>query len=143
MPRYSTSYLAQLLERRDYTALVDLQGVALGWEGFSKDDPSFGWPLPVFVVFELLTWLAVADRSGVWTYYDATPVARLNCVLTALDKLQAVELHRQYGYGKDHWKDEKASEALDHWIRAFEQTLIDWAFAVLRDNPAELALVCD
>lgn len=141
MPRYSAHYLAQLLRQRDYSALVDLQGIALGWEGFDKEIPAFGWPAPIFVVFELLTWLAQADRSGVWTYYEATPVGRLDCVLATLDRLKAVELHRQYAYGKQHWQDDKASEKLDLWIRENEQTIIDWAFAVLREHPSELALV--
>ena len=102
MSRYSAQYLAQLLRQRDYGALVDLQGIALGWEGFDKEIPSFGWPEPIFAVFELVTWLAQADRSGVWTYYEATPVSRLHAVLATLDRLKAVELHRQFAYGKEH-----------------------------------------
>ncbi|MYM96366.1 hypothetical protein [Duganella vulcania] len=143
MPRYSDHYLAQLLAQRDYLALVDLQGVASGWEGFDKNLPSFGWPCPIFVVFELVTWLAQADRSGVWTYYEATPVARSDCVLTTLDSLGAVEFHQQYARGKERWQNYEESEKLDKWIRENEQTLIDWAFTVLIDHPAELASVCD
>lgn len=141
MPRYSTQYLSQLHTQRDYAALVELQGVALGWEGYDAKLPSFGWPQPIFVVFEILTWLAQADRSGVWTYYEATPVARLDCVLAALEMLKAVELQRQYAYGKMHWQADEACAKLDHWLCENERTTIEWAFATLAEHPAELALI--
>jgi hypothetical protein len=143
MPRYSAHYLTQLLAQRNYEALVDLQGVALGWDGFDTEHPSFGCPYPIFVVFELVTWLAHSDRSGVWTYYEATPVARVDCVLATLEILGAFELHKQYSYGRENWQDEDASEKLDRWICEKEHTIIDWAFAVLRDHPAELSLVSE
>ncbi|MBV6322656.1 hypothetical protein [Duganella violaceipulchra] len=141
MPRYSAQYLSQLLTRRDYGALVDLQGVALGWEGYDARLPSFGWPQPIFVIFEILTWLAQADRSGVWTYYEATPVVRLDCALATLEMLKAVELQQQYAHGKMHWQDSEVSRKLDYWIRENEQTIIEWAFATLVDHPVELAMV--
>ena len=65
MPRYSHQYVAQLLAQHDCGALVELQGIALGWAGFEAKNPSFGWPQPIFAVLEMLTWLAQADRSGV------------------------------------------------------------------------------
>jgi hypothetical protein len=142
MPRYSAQYLAQLLTQHDYGALVDLQGIALGWDGLDANLPYFGWPQPIFVVFEMLTWLAQADRSGVWTYYEATPVARLECALVTLDVLKAVELRHQYAYGKAHWQDAEATTELDNWIRENEQTIIEWAYAVLAEHSTELALVC-
>lgn len=142
MPRYSAQYLAKLLAQRDYGALVELQGIALGWDGVDANLPSYGWPQPIFVVFEMLTWLAQADRSGVWTYYEATPVARLECVLVTLEVLQAVELRQQFAYGKAYWHDAEAIGELDNWICRNEQTLIEWAFVVLADYSTELALVC-
>ena len=141
MTRYSTHYLSQLLNQHDYAALVDLQGVALGWSGFDVSHPSFGWPQPIFVVFELLTWLAQADRSGVWTYYEATPAVRVECAVAALEFLNAVELRQNYAYGKDNWRDLEAIGNLDSWIGENEHTIIDWAFSVLAEHPDEFALV--
>jgi hypothetical protein len=141
MPRYSPQYLAQLLTQRDYGALVDLQGVATGWDGFDASVPSFGLPGPIFVVFEMLVWLATADRSGVWTYYETTPDARSECAKSTLAILKAVELQEKYAYGKAHWRDADASGQLDRWILENEQMIIDWAFAVLAAHPDELALV--
>lgn len=141
MPRYSAQYLAQLLTQGDYAALVDLQGIAIGWDGFDASVPCFGLPSPIFAVFEVLTWLAQADRSGVWTYYEATPDARSECTLTALELLQAVELRQRYAFGKAHWQDAEASGQLDSWIRENEPGIIEWAFAVLAEQPDELALV--
>ena len=143
MRRYSAQYITQLLAQRDYGALVDLQGVGLGWDGFDSEHPTFGWPYPIFAVFELVTWIAHADRSGDWTYYEATPVARVDSVLAALDRLKAVELHRQYAYGKENWQNNGATDKLDHLIRENEQLIINWAFAVLGDHPAELASISD
>lgn len=141
MPRYSDQYVAQLLAQHDYGALVDLQGIALGWAGFEADDPSFGWPQPIFAVFEMLTWLAQADRSGAWTYYEATPILRQECAIVTLNMLKAAELRSQYIYGKEHWQNARAIVELDSWIGKNEQTIIEWAFAVLASYPAELALV--
>ena len=141
MARYSTQFLSQLLDRHDYAALVDLQGVAMGWSGFDMGHPTFGWPRPIFVVFELLTWLAQADRSGVWTYYEATPVGRLECAAATLDYLNAVELLQNYVYGKDNWRDLDAIGKLDSWISENEDNIITWAFSVLTEHPMELALV--
>lgn len=143
MPRYSEQYITRLIAQHDYGALVDLAGVASGSELFDTKHPSSGLPRPIFVVFELITWIAQADRSSVWTYYEATPVVQMDCVLATLDTLGAVELHQQYAYGKQHWQDEDASYKLDRWIRENEPAIIDWAFEVLKNHPAELAAVCD
>ena len=141
MARYSTQFLSQLLDQHDYAALVDLQGVAMGWSGFDMGHTTFGWPRPIFVVFELLTWLAQADRSGVWAYYEATPVGRLDCTAATLGYLNAVELRQNYVYGKDNWRDFDAVGKLDSWISENEDTIIKWAFSVLTEHPTELALV--
>lgn len=142
MPRYSDQYVAQLLAQHDYGALVDLQGIALGWAGFEAKKPSCGWPQPIFAVLEMLTWLAQADRSGVWTYYEATPIPRQECAIVTLDMLNAAELQHQYIYGKEYWRNAEAVGELDSWISKNEQPIIEWAFAVLAAHPAELALVC-
>jgi hypothetical protein len=142
MSRYSAQYVAQLIAQQDYGALVDLQGIALGWDRFDANDPSFGWPQPIFVVFEILTWLAQGDRSGVWTYYEATPLTRHDRVVVALEALQAAELRRQYVYGKEHWRIAEAIGQLDNWLSENEQSTIRWAFSVLLAHPDELALVC-
>lgn len=139
--QYNTQYLSHLLDQRDYAALLDLQRVALGWEGFVGTHPSFGWPGPIFVVFEILTWIAQADRWGVWTYYEATSIARMECTVAALQVLNAVELLENYVYGKTNWRDVEAIAQLDSWICENEHNIIDWAFAVLNEHPAELALV--
>lgn len=143
MPRYSQQYIANLIGQHDYEALVDLQRAASGSTLYDTRHPSFGWPCAIFVIFELVTWIAQADRSGVWTYYEATPFARMNCVLATLETLGAVELHQQYAYGRKHWQDEDACDKLDPWIRENEPAIIDWAFEVLKSHPAELAAVCD
>jgi len=141
MPRYSTHYLDQLLAQRDYGALCDLQAIATGWDGFDPAAPSFRYPRPVFAVFEMLTWLAQADRSGVWTYYEATPPDRVECMLDALDALDAATLRQRYAQGWAHWRDPDACGALDGWIRDHEPALIAWTFDVLDTHRAELALV--
>lgn len=143
MPRYSQQYIANLIAQHDYDALVDLQRAASGSELYDTKHPSFGWPCAIFVIFELVTWIAQADRSGVWTYYEATPFARMNCVLATLETLGAVALHQQYAYGNKHWQDEDACDKLDRWIRENEPAFIDWAFEVLKRHPSELAAVCD
>jgi len=143
MPRYSQQYIANLIAQHDYGALVDLQRPASGSKLYDTKHPSFGWPCAIFVIFELATWIAQADRSGVWTYYEATPPMRMNCVLATLEELGAVELHKQYNYGKNHWQDEDACDRLDCWICEHEPAIIAWAFEVLKTHPAELAVVCD
>ena len=65
----------------------------------------------------------------------------MDCVLGTLHRFGSVELLVQYAYGKQYWHDEGKIEKLDDWIDENRKTIIDWAFAMLRNHPAELAMV--
>lgn len=140
MPRYSEQYITRLIAQHGYGALVDLAGIASGSELFVAKHPSAGLPRPIFVIFELITWIAQTDRSTIGAYYKTTPVAQMNCVLATLDTLGAVEL---YDYGTQHLQDKEASYKVDSWICENEAAIIDWAFNVLKNHSAELAAVCN
>ena len=63
------------MAKGDYGALVDLQSVAFGWEGTDFNLLEFGWPPTIFGVFEILVWFSTSGSSGIWTYYEVTPVS--------------------------------------------------------------------
>lgn len=143
MPRYSDQYIANLLKERNNSALVALQGIALGSDLYNREVPLYGLPSPISTVYEIATWVAQADRSGAWTYYEGVPTSRVDAVGETLISLNAAELHRRYVNGAKAWQDDAAMETLEEWIRASEPRIIEWAFTVLANHPTELARVCE
>lgn len=142
MPRYNDQYIANLPKERNYSALVALQGIALGSDLYNREVPLYGLPPPISTVFEIVTWAAQADGSRAWTYYERAPTSRVDAVGEALISLNAAELHWRYVHGAKTWHDEAAMETLEEWIRASEPKIIEWAFTVLANHPTELARVC-
>lgn len=73
-----------------------------------------------------------ASRSGIWTYYEATPVStqeRISEQLEAFADLQEIAPH--YLLGMKTWKETGRIEQVDEWIDrnepAIELTLLQLA----------------
>jgi hypothetical protein len=93
MPRYSDRYLDGLFESSTYHDLVVLQGILTTPPHFDSHQPDYGLPSHFFVVVEGLAWFAQACRSGVWTYFEATPPQRQQAMYEALLQFGRKSLH--------------------------------------------------
>lgn len=139
MARYSERYLDALLDSAaPYDSLVELQGLLRLLPDYDESQPARGLPAYFFVVVETLQWFAQGARSGVWTYFEATPPPRQQAMADALQKLGADEWARRYQYGIDQWKDPAAIAALDIWMSAQDDATHQWLRALLHAHRAEL-----
>ncbi len=95
---------------------------------FQRDAPDFGLPPEAFLLLEVLCWVSQSVRSGVWTYYEATPSMRQTVCSEVLHWHAQPELAAYYNRGMNTWEDDKAIRIVDDWIRANEANLNDWLY---------------
>ncbi len=139
MARYTDAYIDRLISSKGFLELVELQGIFFGWSGCDFNLPNFGFHSSVFTFNESLTWFSQAIRSGVWTYYEATPIERQEAMFAALQIHAPIEFSKQYKYGIEHWKDVERIESLDSWIEDNEFMCNEWLFDLLLKNRHELS----
>jgi hypothetical protein len=115
----STPYLDRLCADRDYEGLARISSILCGSDRFNPTDPTYGLPDQAFCLVERLAWFAQGTRSGAWTYFEATPLARQSAMLSALS---ADALHpdfaEQYNFGVHEWRVPSRSAMLDRWLDA-------------------------
>jgi hypothetical protein len=132
MRRFGVDYVDELLAVADYGPLAEISSIACGSPMFSMSAPQYGLPRPLFVFTECLCWLSQAIRSGVWTYYEATPRARQEALCKALQDSAPRAVAEFYERGMIDWEDEDKIGRVDRWIEANEGALLRW----LRDFAA-------
>lgn len=113
----SPQYLDRLCTDRDYEGLAWISAVVCDCQRFDPSDPTYGLPIPAFCLVERLAWFAQGVRSGAWTYYEATPLARQRAMVSALD---ADAIHpafaEQYSLGMREWRSPSQMATLDEWL---------------------------
>jgi hypothetical protein len=134
LPRYSERYLESLLDSTQYDSLVELQGLLLLVPGYDGSQPARGLAPHFFVVVEALQWFAQTSRSGVWTYFEATPPQRQQAMVDALTSLGADELARRYRFGIERWRDPTAIAELEAWMEATDEATHQWLRTLLRTH---------
>jgi hypothetical protein len=139
MGRYSDQYIDRLLARGDYDAMVELSGILFSSPDRDSRQPEYRLPSPVFVYVETLGWFAQASRSGVWTYYEATPAGRQEAMRQALAAWAPLGYAQRYAFGMHHWTDERQMEELDRWIRSNEALCNEWLLDHIRRHRGELS----
>jgi len=142
MPRYSDRYLDSLFDGSAYQDLAMLQGILTTAPSFDLRQPDYGLAPPFFVVVEGLAWFAQAWRSGVWTYFEATPPARQQAMYEALLDLAPAEFAQRYQVGMSHWRNTRSMEPLDAWMKETNDAASDWMRALLRAHRTEYKTLC-
>jgi len=140
MPKFSQAYLDALFSSRDYDKLAELAGYLQG--GLSLGDPTYGCSRPVFAFLESLLWFAQAIRSGVWTYYEATPRARQDAMLGALESLAPEGFATHYALGMRSWQDERTIGVVDAWIENHDEDNNRWLWSLVDEHRATFARLC-
>ena len=141
MGRFSDEYLDELLARSDQIALAELQAILFSWHGRDSSQTDYKLPPAIFVYVETITWFSQAIRSGVWTYYEITPLDRQQAMREALVTWAPQDYAAQYGYGMSCWKDAQKIYALDRWIQDREESCNVWLMELLRQHREDLALL--
>jgi hypothetical protein len=140
MPKFSQGYLDALFASRDYSKLVELSGYLQ--EGLNHGDPTYGYPQPVFVFLESLLWFAQAIRSGAWTYYEATPRARQDAMLCALESDAPKGFATHYALGTQNWQDDGKIGIVDVWIENHDEDNNRWLWRLAIEHRATFERLC-
>jgi hypothetical protein len=143
-PKFAAEYVDRLLADATYESLADLSSAICSSLKFNAELPDYGLPHVAFIFVETLLWFAQGERSGVWTYYEATPRPRQDAMLDALRRGAPEELSSWYERGMRDWSDEDRIAAVDTWIEAHGEAANQWLRALAANNrEALLALVAE
>ena len=135
MPRkYAIEYIDRLLAEGTYESLVHLSSAICSSAQFDAASRDYGLPRFAFLFAETLLWFAQGSRSGVWTYYEATPPDRQHAMADALREAAPEEFALMYERGMRDWQDETKIAALDTWMQAHDDAAHEWLCALLKDN---------
>jgi hypothetical protein len=96
----------------------------------------------VFVFQETLMWLSQTIRSGMWTYYEATPGARQEAMLRALECEAPPDYAATYSLGMETWQDDVKREAVDIWVGCHEEDCNLWLWRLANRHRAMFERVC-
>jgi hypothetical protein len=140
MPKFGQAYLDSLFSAPDFSKLVELSGYL--HEGLNRSEPSYGYPQPVFVFLESLLWFSQAIRSGAWTYYEATPRARQDAMLRALEREAPTGFATHYALGMQNWRDERTIGVVDAWIEKHDEDNNRWLWRLVNEHRATIERLC-
>ena len=112
--RYSAGFLDRLYSTG---SIYDL------WSELSTIERHHSLPKGSWTFCRLVEWFS-ASRSGIWTYYEATPLSQQEQLVGELDAfLDLAGIARYYRLGMATWASEKEIQQIDKWIRQQEQTI--------------------
>ena len=113
----STEYLKKLCDEKDYFGLCWLSSVLCGSTRFEAKDPTYGLPSALFLLVEGLTWFAQGQRSGVWTYFEATPIVHQRAMVKAFQEQEwPSDFSEHYLLGMENWRNSENIFMLDRWL---------------------------
>jgi hypothetical protein len=127
-----------VIHGNQYGDLVKLSQALAASPRFSMRAADWGFPLVAFVHLECLCWFAQAIRSGVWIYYEATPLERQNLMLSALETFAPPDFAVHYAQGMRDWEDEEKIDAVDRWIEDNDERANAWLREHAREHRDEL-----
>ena len=140
MAKFSQTYLDSLFASLDYGKLVELSGYLQ--DGIRRSEPTYGYPEPVFVFLESLIWFAQAMRSGALTYFEATPKARQDAMLRALEREAPQGFATYYALGMQGWQDERKIEIVDLWMESHDEEGHHWLCRLVNEHRDTIERLC-
>ena len=115
--KFSQTYLDDLFSPDEYGKLAEISALICGSDSFNPEEPDYGLDGKTFAFIECLLWFAQGLRSGVWTYYEATPPERQHAMLSALKETSPSAFATYYALGMETWEDEDKITEVDDWLR--------------------------
>jgi hypothetical protein len=133
-PRYSSAYWDSLFSLGSYEGLVSISQALCTAPKFSIEEAEYGLPRLAFMFVEGLCWFAQATRSGVWTYFEATPETRQAAMLEALEASAPKGFAARYATGMRDWMNESEMEKLDRWIKSHDTQNNSWLWSIAEQH---------
>jgi hypothetical protein len=138
MRRFGIEYIDRLLAGEEHGQLAELSSIICGSSMFSRHAPDYGLPPAAFLFVEALCWFAQAARSGVWTYYEATPLPRQLAMSESLRRFAPSGYAEWYARGMALWHDEEKIPAVDNWIKSTDSEAKRWLRQLAVTNRDEI-----
>lgn len=137
---YSVAYIDQLICSRTYDSLVMLSTYVEAASA-APGEPRRGLQVQLFVFVEALAWFAQSDRSGAWSYFEATSSLRQEAMRASLVALGFDSLAQQYSFGMRHWEDAVLMQQLDRWLEENEEQNESWLFGLVISQHDQLKCI--
>jgi hypothetical protein len=139
MAKVAPAHLDSIFSAADYDGLSWLSSMICATDAFQAEHPTYGLPQPLFTLVEGLHLFAQGVRSGVFTYFEATPAERQQAMLRALQEESAPEgFAEHYRAGVEAWRDPTQSAVLDRWIDRNDELNTGFLWGLARANRAEI-----
>jgi hypothetical protein len=139
MIKVAPAYLDRIFDTADHDGLAWLSSMICASDAFGLKHPTYGLSTPLFLLVEGLLWSAQGARSGVRTYFEATPVERQRAMLGALEHQAAPEeVLDNYRFGMEVWRDPLRTADLDRWIDGNDETVARYLWALVRSHRPEI-----
>lgn len=133
------SYINRVFQDADYQGLVWLTSWICAADAFDMNAADYGLSQPLFVLVEGLSWFAHSARSGVITYFEATPPERQTAMLQALEAEGAPDqFAEKYRLGMNTWKNPTKAAELDRWLDENDEANNRYLWSLARAHRQEL-----
>ncbi len=139
--KYAIQYIDRLLNGETYHDLVEISSAMCSSVQYTLEAPDYGLPPFAFLFVETLLWFAQAIRSGVWTYYEATPASRQRAMAAALRAQAPAGFADWYERGMSDWHDEQRIQAVDNWLKENDNSANAWLRLLARENREALLAI--
>jgi hypothetical protein len=140
--KFNQDYLDQLFSAPDFSKFVEINGYLIGSDVYDRSQPTYGFPVPVFVFKESLIWFSQSIRSGARTYYEATPSFRQVAMRDALKLHAPDELGLQYELGMKDWRHKARIARVSQWISSREDVCHRWLWHLSLEHRPEIEVLC-
>ncbi len=133
-PRYSRELVDGWFASADWPGLVVIQKALVCHPSFDRSRADLGLPLSLFAINEGMIWLALSDRSGTLSYFEATSEPRQQAMLKAMANLAPSELSEMYQRGMQDWNQPERAEEIDVWFSSHINTrrIEQWLWRVAK-----------
>jgi hypothetical protein len=139
MIRVAPVYLDRIFDTAEYDGLTWLSSMICASEVFRPQHVTYGLPQPLFLLVEGLLWFAQSGRSGVRTYFEATPVDRQRAMLQALEHVAAPkDVLGNYQSGMEAWRDPFRTTNLDCWIDRNDEAITRYLWGLAKTHRPEI-----
>ena len=140
--KFSQRYLDALFTPSDYGRLAEISSILCGCDSYEPEKPNYGFDTQTFVFVESLLWFAQAQRSGVWTYFEATPTQRKEAMLEALQAIAPKEYPEYYALGMKVWNDEGKIKVVDTWMQNHDEENNRFLWRLATKHRASIERLC-
>lgn len=137
---YSVAFIDQLVCSRTYDSLVMLSTYVEA-ASTAPGEPGRGLQAQLFVFVEALAWFAQSDRSGAWSYFEATSSLRQEAMCASLIALGFDSLAQHYSFGMRRWEDAVLMQQLDRWLEENEEQNESWLFGLVISQRDQLKCI--